>query len=449
MKKSILIACLLLCQFSVKAFAVGQGVYVKINAYFENASVRQDAIQCVDLKGQSVAVNKRFYAESESGVFSGCLTKPSFVTFSIYQNETKVQTYTLNISAKKNGSSIVLDQDFASALGLQGESILYGHFGNGSQDHVNIAIGPIADHWQQTAGDLIANKQINQVLMPGSHDSGTYGIDDQSFITPDAPSEYIDLVSIYAKGWSKTQEADVSAQLSKGIRYFDLRICGADYKGNPTAIVTCHGFSGEPLDSVLNQISAFLSQPQHSKEIVILDINHVYSVSDNQLDDLNKRIKEVFQDKLASPSQFKPTSLYSAFWSAGKQVIVSIDSSSSKLDKNVFWPQSTISSPWPNAQTAGDVINAMKSNLRARGPNPNTFFVLQSQKTPNADNMIKGKIIATYPRNIKEFTGEDKNDILNWLQSNKDLLNGSGNIIIEDFSNGIDLLQLRTETKKY
>lgn len=122
-------------------------------------------------------------------------------------------------------------------------------------------------------------------------------------------------------------------------------------------------------------------------------------------------------------------------------MILSIDSHSASLDPDLYWSQNTISSPWPNADNASDVINAMSKNLSQRSISQ--FFVLQSQKTPNSKNMVNGKLPGTYPRSTKEFTGKDKNDILSWLQSNKSLLRQNGNIIIEDFSNGLDLVHLR------
>lgn len=425
--------------FPLSAHAVGQGVYMRINTYFANASIRETSRQCVDLKGGSLQLNTRVYLESESGVFSGCISKPSRIQFAIYQGTNLIQSYTLNVST--GGSSLVLNQDFTSFAGLQGVGNLYPHFGNGSQDFVSIAMAPRADHWQADAETEIIDRPINQVLMPGTHDTGTYGINGASFITPDAPSEYIDLVKNYATGWSRTQEMDVSHQLSLGIRYFDVRLCGGKYSGEQTDIFTCHGFSGARFFDVIDQLAAFLDQPEHAKEIVIIDMNHLYSVTDVQLNQMNDYLKNKFQNKIASSNDFTPESPYSAFWNAGKQVILSIDSNSPALDRDLYWAQSKISSPWPNADNASDVINAMNKNLNQRSTSQ--FFVLQSQKTPNSKNMVNGKLPGTYPKSIKEFTGKDKNDILNWLQSNKSALRQKGNIIIEDFSNGLDLLHLR------
>jgi hypothetical protein len=443
MKKNLkycLLSLVFILNFSTPAYAVGQGVYMRINSYFENASIRQDSSQCVDLKGQSLTLNSRIYLESESGVFSGCIAKPSSIQFTIYQGEYKIQSYTLKISAK--GSSLVLNQDFSANAGLQSSANLYSHFGNGSQDFVSISLAHKVDHWQADAIE-IGNKPINQVLMPGTHDTGTYAIDSNSFLTPDATSEYIGLVKNYAIGWSKTQDVDVATQLNLGIRYFDLRLCGSNYNGESTEIFTCHGFSGAKFKSVIDQISNFLNQSEHGKEIVILDMNHLYNVTDDQLTELNDYVKEKFQNKIATSKNFTPQSLYSDFWKAGKQVILSIDSHSLNLDSDLFWNQNTISSPWPNADNANDVISAMESNLKSR--DMNKFFVLQSQKTPSVKNMIDGTSLGTNPRTTKEFTGKDKNAIFNWLQSNGSSLNKFGNIIIEDFSNGIDLLYLRNQ----
>ena len=50
------------------------------------------------------------------------------------------------------------------------------------------------------------NKQLNQIVIPGSHDAGIYGLDKENV---------------------KTQELDIGGQAMAGVRFFDMRIATA------------------------------------------------------------------------------------------------------------------------------------------------------------------------------------------------------------------------------
>ncbi len=77
---------------------------------------------------------------------------------------------------------------------------------------------------------------IKSLTLPGSHDSATDKITQNSAIAPDAPDlpEVVAVLeklgmgnlinSIYA-GWSKAEPLSISEQLASGIRYLDLRLC--------------------------------------------------------------------------------------------------------------------------------------------------------------------------------------------------------------------------------
>jgi len=82
--------------------------------------------------------------------------------------------------------------------------------------------------------------QVRDLLIPGTHDSGTETIPDwQPF-----------------SAVGKTQNCNVHGQLQAGARYLDLRV--ATTKGDPNGISICHGFlQGGKLKDILQQIVAF------------------------------------------------------------------------------------------------------------------------------------------------------------------------------------------------
>jgi hypothetical protein len=67
--------------------------------------------------------------------------------------------------------------------------------------------------------NLPDNIQINQINIPGTHDSGTYAIGDTGFNLLPIRDDY-----------GRTQEANIYDQLMNGVRYFDIRLESNDEK---------------------------------------------------------------------------------------------------------------------------------------------------------------------------------------------------------------------------
>ncbi|OUM58871.1 Non-catalytic module family DOC2, partial [Piromyces sp. E2] len=66
---------------------------------------------------------------------------------------------------------------------------------------------------------LDSNLKLNQVIIPGTHDSGTYAIHENV--------SWIDIFNIQKAArelWFRTQNLDITEQLQNGIRYLDIRI---------------------------------------------------------------------------------------------------------------------------------------------------------------------------------------------------------------------------------
>jgi len=60
---------------------------------------------------------------------------------------------------------------------------------------------------------IIEKLHLNQINIPGTHDSGTYAVDVAG----------LSIINSFRKWWGKTQELD-NERLLHGIRFFDIRI---------------------------------------------------------------------------------------------------------------------------------------------------------------------------------------------------------------------------------
>lgn len=162
-------------------------------------------------------------------------------------------------------------------------------------------------NWMAEMAGQIRLRPLRQIALPGTHDSGTFGITGESDISPDAPEvirkadEVLgktgglgaaeELTDILGAGgllsavllglaggtaqsalrsvtaaYARAQSKSITDQLTAGIRVLDLRVFrrGAD----PSGIWIVHSMYSFPLRGILEQIRSFLLTHEH--EIVIL-----------------------------------------------------------------------------------------------------------------------------------------------------------------------------------
>lgn len=116
--------------------------------------------------------------------------------------------------------------------------------------------------WMGGIWDNIQNKRLDQLVIPGSHDSGTGFMD-----------------SRYGTNTARTQTGSIATQLRDGIRYLDFRVKEAAHRGCADDSVWWfnHGTyrSQTRLMTALDEIKTFLSEEAHAKEFLILDFQDI------------------------------------------------------------------------------------------------------------------------------------------------------------------------------
>jgi hypothetical protein len=122
--------------------------------------------------------------------------------------------------------------------------------------------------WMNDMASTIAQRPLTQLVLPGSHDAGTY-------VYQDKIHHFFDL-------FAATQNLNIGGQLLHGIRRFDLRfrpnnvgLGGDPTTGNPTGIYVFHGAAATTdyrFETVIDEIRAFATHPAHAREILYLDM---------------------------------------------------------------------------------------------------------------------------------------------------------------------------------
>jgi hypothetical protein len=201
---------------------------------------------------------------------------------------------------------------------------------------------------------------IKDLVLPGTHDSGTYSLTQAlsqiqysniQFLWelnsgqappgfPGGGTYYVgqflyNFIFQLVQDVSQAQDQSLFDQLSGGIRFFDLRLY---YDTNLQDIYVQHGLRGAAFSTLLSDVANFVSQ-QGGKELIILQVSHTNFATEAQG---VTRLDSLLSSTLPSGSLYTPASLdalagtqLSAITGSGSRVIVM------NTDTNVTYPSTS------------------------------------------------------------------------------------------------------------
>ncbi|WP_214481846.1 phosphatidylinositol-specific phospholipase C domain-containing protein [Bacillus sp. SM2101] len=264
------------------------------------------------------------------------------------------------------------------------------------------------------ANPEFGERTLREVILPGTHDSGTATMDDANDPRDPGP-DFWDLKNLLQNGaaqagksivadWSQTQGLTIEQQLNEGIRYFDLRVAPNvwqpvfdDYQIQETNLRTLHGLYGESVDEILAASKRFIEN--NEKEIIILDFQHFYEMTQKSYDYLNNLLINTFGELLI-PSSYGVHVPLEQLWNENKRVIVLYGTDHQRytntLDiralyddefNNWLWDRkSSMQSDWAN--TTDVEILKEKLNESIESASQNKLFVLQGVLTADEDVIV-------------------------------------------------------------
>ena len=256
-------------------------------------------------------------------------------------------------------------------------------------------------------------QNMTQIVIPGSHDSGTYAITPTSPRAADLDSGlvtiskvcndlHIGLAGDIIANFAITQERDVYWQLSMGARYIDLRL----QVDSQQSIFCVHGLIGAHLTEILNSLKKWISE--NPKEVVIVHVQKIYSskfdskspslrpilIGYIKAEFINKGVKFCEKEDLKTP--------IGELWNKTKTVILLTPDDDEYVDN-----------PWFNVPTAAQLRKQSfeftqqiykENQLRKK---KTQLIVLQTILTPDQDTIVNG---------IKDKLGLFKiQNVFDWL----------------------------------
>jgi hypothetical protein len=295
--------------------------------------------------------------------------------------------------------------------------------------------------WMEAQQNSIRNKSLNQLFIPGSHDSGTYSLEDTIAKNQDLTDKlnYLKYIGVgfvlagVAKSWSKAQNLSIIDQLYAGVRYLDLRVGWRDDK-NEFYIV--HGLYGPRLLDVAFEIGKFLGE--NPKEIVIIQIGDLRYMPkgkehhDRLISTLVAGINSKTKAIATKLDGITPISKVQDFWDRWRQAIIIYNNDEIANSNSFVFPQYYIDSYWANSPDLFELKSRLDDNLNRLSYNTDRLFVVQAQMSPNTDtikNAILHPIDSLY-KSLEDMAKGVKGVFSTWLQAWKNI---GPAIIITDF----------------
>lgn len=204
------------------------------------------------------------------------------------------------------------------------------------------------ENWMSDNWNVIKDKKLANIVIPGTHDSGTYK-----------------LISGEGINTAKTQSHSIGQQLKDGIRYFDMRVTEATHTGCADHSVwwLFHNWKSHRLQESLDEIKLFVSKPGNQKEVIILDFQDIATKYDDAraIDVLLDLIQQKLGAHMASMDQAQSwqNSSLQDFIAQGRQIVVLVPGgTSSRVNAPGF-------APGCGAKFDGKYFSARNSNLRS------------------------------------------------------------------------------------
>ena len=179
--------------------------------------------------------------------------------------------------------------------------------------------------WMTTYYHSIKDKLIKDIVIPGTHDSGTAAIPEKGAVWSSdgrgVSIAFSEKDENFSVPWSKTQDLTIKEQLDIGVRFFDFRVSVEEGK----RLYLSHGLRGEKLSDSLTAISEFCKK--YPKELVIIKVKgfpdkQCKKANGNQL--IVKKFEKQLDGLLISKKDIQnlPLTKYSDLIEAGNVVVL-------------------------------------------------------------------------------------------------------------------------------
>ena len=300
------------------------------------------------------------------------------------------------------------------------------------------------ENWMKYLYHKLPETRLRDVLIPGTNNSGSYNITNDSPLLPKASNLFL-LNKTIASNWVKTQNLTIFEQLKRGIRYIELNLI--KYKGE--FFLTDDLISGDLNDVLINLRSWAATHPF---EIVFINAKFDFQTL-SEAKDLHRRFSKHIGPFLAFPLLPPNRLTFGDLWAKekGRPLILLTPSSFKKMSPRYWDKKKMLQTSKTNAQNKKVLLDQILYG-NEKGPGLykqdwSKFFISELIFKPNTKTIIKGLFEKSAPKNLLQLSRplfeSSKKSVKYWLQ--KDL---PVNIIKIDFFEKTNLVSTCLEANR-
>jgi len=241
--------------------------------------------------------------------------------------------------------------------------------------------------------------RVVDLVLPGTHDSGSYAITASSPPAPGEPEAYSKVGDI-ASAWSKTQDRTLEEQLRGGVRYLDLRVAHFEDR-----LVLVHGLVSCDLDDALMGVHRFARD--EPREPVLLDLQAMPGAGAH--DKLHKLLQETLGEHLFDKVAPPETWTLGHLWSAKRSLICIVGHPEFAAREPEYRGRRLLDSVWTNSRKVETLRTRLDSSLRGR--DRDRFQCAYLTFTPELETIFaggfsKGGGLRSFSQPLFELPGE-------------------------------------------
>jgi hypothetical protein len=287
---------------------------------------------------------------------------------------------------------------------------------------------PPTARWMSLMANTLAPMTIPDMVLPGTHDSGTYNLTDTIERDPDdLPEIVVQLIKILQndfgilepydiiKTWAKTQKYNVYEQLLRGNRFLDVRVCwdGHTYAAlRPNDVCellrrpkfnflfcylrfrTEHLMMGDYTENMLADIARFMDE--NPGELVVLEFGAFNGMKDAQHQALIAMIRKYLGQWLWYRTWgWQP---YANMIAKGRRVVAFYDAEAYVLLNQDLWStHHMLGQDWANVDNYPAMVQVELGSLPNMTGYPTHVYKLQWVLTASARRVIDS-VAETFPR---------------------------------------------------
>lgn len=224
------------------------------------------------------------------------------------------------------------------------------------QEPATTAPQPARAAW---VSELYANHpsaRLVDLVIPGTHDSGSHAITPSSPLAPGAPELYAKLQQVTAM-WAKTQDRTLEEQLFDGIRYLDLRVAIHEQQ-----LVLVHSLVSCGLAEALAGVQRFARA--HPREPVLLDLQAMPHTGAH--DELHALLQTILGEHLFTGAGPPSAWTLKKLWADDRAIIVLSTDARFAERESEYRSRMWIDSVWTNSRRVRTLRERLDSKLRSR-----------------------------------------------------------------------------------